>query len=81
MIDERKTLGELLTDPLIGKIAPEAIRKMDLSKEAMWGKTLAELREEHFGGDLSAGFETLYRAARTGKWYYPLYTEKEGNSR
>ena len=77
MIDERKTLGELLTDPEIAKIAPDAIRKMDLTEEAMWGKTLIQLREEHFGGDLSAGFETLFRAARTGEWYYPLYTEAE----
>ena len=28
MIDEKKTLGELLSDPLIEKIAPDAIRKM-----------------------------------------------------
>ena len=77
MIDERKTLEELLTDPLIAKIAPDAIRYMDLSKEAMWGKSLAQLREEHFGGDLSAGFDRLFRAAGTGEWYYPLYTEEE----
>ena len=77
MIDERKTMKELLTDPLIAKIAPDAIRFMDLSKEAMWEKSLAQLREEHFGGDLSAGFERLFEAARSGEWYYPLYTEKE----
>ena len=39
MIDERKTLGELLSDPLIEKIAPDAIRKMDLTKDEKWGKT------------------------------------------
>ena len=77
MIDERKTLGELLSDPLIEKIAPDAIRKMDLSKDEKWGKSLAQLREDCFGGDLSAGFETLFRAARSGEWYYPLYTEEE----
>ena len=28
-----KTLGELLSDPRIGKIAPDAIRNRDLSRE------------------------------------------------
>ena len=77
MIDERKTLKELLSDPLIEKIAPDAIRKMDLSKEAMWEKSLAQLREDCFGGDLAAGFETLFQAAKGGEWYYPLYTQAE----
>ena len=77
MIDERKTLGELLSDPLIGKIASDAIRNMDLSKDEKWGKSLAQFRTEGFGGDLAAGFETLYQAARSGEWYYPLYTEAE----
>ena len=77
MIDERKTLGELLSDPLIGKIAPDAIRNMDLSKEAMWNKSLARLKEEHFGGNLAAGFETLFEAAKSGEWYFPLYSEAE----
>ena len=77
MIDERKTLGELLSDPLIEKIAPDAIRNMDLTKDEKWGKSLAEFREDGFGGDLAAGFETLFRAARRGNWYYPLYTEEE----
>ncbi len=77
MIDENKTLGELLSDPLIGKIAPDAIRNMDLSKDEMWGKTLAQLRADCFGGDLTAGFDTLFRAAESGNWYHPLYTEAE----
>ena len=77
MIDEKKTLGELLSDPLIGQIAPDAIRNMDLSKEEMWNKSLLQLREDHFGGNLTAGFETLFAAARRGEWYFPLYTEAE----
>ena len=77
MIDERKTLGELLSDPLIGKIAPDAIRNMDLSKDEKWGKSLEQLRKDCFGGDLAAGFETLFRAAGSGEWYYPLYSEAE----
>ena len=77
MIDDRKKLKELLTDPLIAKIAPDAIRFMDLSKEDLWEKSLAQLRKEYFGGDLAAGFERLFEAARSGEWYYPLYTEEE----
>ena len=77
MIDERKTLKELLTDPLIARIAPDAIRFMDLSKEDLWEKSLEQLRKECFGGDLAAGFERLFEAARSGEWYYPLYTEEE----
>ena len=69
MIDERKTLGELLSDPLIAKIAPDAIRNMDLTKDEKWGKTLAQLRKNCFGGDLAAGFETLFQAAKSGEWY------------
>ena len=77
MTDESKTLREILSDPLIAKIAPDAIRNMDLSKEPMWEKSLFQLREEHFGGNLAAGFEALFRQARTGDWYYPLYSQAE----
>ena len=72
-----KTLGEILTDPRIGKIAPDAIRKWDLSKDEMWNKTLSQLREEHFGGELREGFDRLFAAAETGEWYYPLYSAEE----
>ena len=75
--NERKTLGEWLSDPLIEKIAPDAIRKMDLSMDERWGKSLAQLNGNGFGGDLAAGFDTLFRAAQSGNWYYPLYTETE----
>ena len=77
MIDERKTLGELLSDPLIAQIAPDAIRNMDLTRDEKWGKSLAQLRQDCFGGDLAAGFETLFQAAKSGDWYYPLYTDAE----
>ena len=78
MIDERKTLGELLSDPRIGKIAPDAIRNRDLSKEEAWGKTPAQLRDEHFFfGDIGRGFGRLFDAADTGDWYYPLYSDAE----
>ena len=76
MIDERKTLGELLSDPRIRKIAPDAIRNRDLSREEVWNKTPAQLQDEHFFfGDIGRGFQRLYDAADTGDWYYPLYSE------
>ena len=77
MIDPNKTLGDILSDPRIRPIAAEAISCMDLRAEPMWNKTLAELRADHFGGNLTAGFERLFRAAEAGDWYFPLYTDAE----
>ena len=77
MADMFLTLGEVLNDPRIRKIAPDAIRAMDLSKDEIWGKTLEQLKQEHFGGDLAAGFDRLFAAAESGEWYYPLYSEAE----
>ncbi len=72
-----KTLGQILSDEKIRQIAPDAIRKWDLSREEMWNKTLSQLRAEHFGGELREGFERLISAAETGEWYYPLYSAEE----
>ena len=72
-----KTLGQWLSDERIAKIAPDAIRKWDLSGEEMWNKTLTQLREEHFGGEIREGLERLYAAADSGEWYYPLYSAEE----
>ena len=71
------TLGSILSDPRIRPIAVDAIRCKDLTQDPMWNKTLAELRAEHFGGGLRRGFERLFAAAETGRWYFPLYTEEE----
>ncbi|MBQ6174199.1 MAG: alpha/beta hydrolase [Clostridia bacterium] len=76
-MDMNKTLGECLSDPRIAPIAGDAIRCMDLKSEPMWDKTLLQLREEHFGGDLARGFDRLFAAAEAGGWYFPLYTEEE----
>ncbi len=78
MIDDKKTLGELLSDPRIGKIAADAIRNRDLSRDEVWNKTPAQLRDEHFFfGDIGRGFRRLFNAADTGDWYYPLYSKAE----
>ena len=72
-----KTLGAMLSDPRIEKVAQDAIRKRDLSKEPIWHKTLSEIRAEYFRSDIARGLERLYAAADSGEWYYPLYSEKE----
>ena len=77
MIDMNKTLGEILSDPRIERIAPDAIRKMDLRKEPMWNQTLAQLKEACFGGQLKRGFDRLFVAAESGAWYFPLYSAAE----
>ncbi len=75
---ENSTLGSLLGAPEISLIAKDAIRNRDLSGEELWNKTLRQLREEHiFSGDIGRGMERLYAAARSGDWYYPLYSEAE----
>ena len=72
-----KTLGQLLTDPRIAEIAPDAIRNRDLSAEEVWDKTIPELKAQYFGGEVDKGFEALFAAADTGDWYYPLYSREE----
>ncbi len=71
------TLCELLSDPRIAKIAPDAIRRWDLSREPFWNKTLPEIRAQYFSSNIAGGMERLYAAADTGEWYYPLYSEAE----
>ena len=72
-----KTLGEWLSDPRIAKIAQDAIRNWDLSKEELWNKTLPQLQAEHFGGEIREGLERLIAAVETGDWVFPLYSEAE----
>lgn len=71
------TLAELLGRPEIAPIAPYAIKNMDLSRETWWSKTLTQLRQENFGGDLERGFRRLFRAAASGEWIMPLYSPQE----
>ncbi len=74
---ECKTLGELLDDPRISRIAPDAIRNRDLKKEDTWNKTLLQLKEDGIRGDIALGLDRLYAVAETGSWYYPLYSEAD----
>ena len=78
MAFESKTLGELLSDPRIAQVASNAIRSRNLQEEPVWNMTLSQLREqEFFSGDVGNGFERLFKAAESGDWYYPLYSEEE----
>ena len=78
MAFEQNTLGELLSNPKIKQIAKDAIRNRDLSQEDLWNKTLAQIKDEYiFFGEIGNGFRCLYRAADSGDWYYPLYSEAE----
>ena len=78
MAFENETLGALLSDARIAPIADEAIRNRNLKEEPLWNKTLAQIRSEiFFTSDIGSGMERLYRAAKTGEWYYPLYSEEE----
>ena len=75
---EERTLGEVLSEESIARIAPDAIKARDLSQEKAWGKTIRQLREEHFfSGKVGNGLLRLLEAAKTGEWYYPLYSEEE----
>ena len=76
-IDEKKTLGELLSDPRIRPIASDAITGMDLKREGLWDKSIEQLREEQFGGGLTHGFDRLFAAADSGEWYYSLYSRED----
>ena len=80
MLDTGKTLGEILSDPRLVRIAKDAIRDLDLTREVIWNKTLAQLREEHFGGNLEAGFTRLLQAAETDAWYFELSQHGEENT-
>ncbi len=78
MTFEKRTLGELLSDPKIEPVARFAIKARDLSREDVWQMTPAELREKHiFTGDIGRGLQRLYAAADTKEWVYPLYSSRE----
>ena len=72
-----RTLKEMLENPAIAEIAPDAIRRWDLRGEAFYNKTLQEIADEMGWRSLERGFTRLYEAAKQGKYYFPLYSESE----
>lgn len=71
-----KTLRELLEDPAIADIAPDAISKRELSKEPFYHWTLEQISGRMGWNVLNRGFMSLFEAAR-GNYYYKLYSEEE----
>ena len=72
-----RTLKSLLEDPLIADIAPDAISKMDLSKEEYYSWTLREIADRMGWRSLERGFSALLADAARGNWFYQLYSEEE----
>ena len=74
---EDRTLKEMLENPAIAEIAPDAISKWDLSKEDFYHWTLGEIAEKMGWRTLGLGFERLLRAAGQGEYCFRLYKKEE----
>ncbi len=74
---EDRTLKEMLENPAIAEIAPDAISKWDLSKEDFYHWTLGEIAEKIGWRTLGLGFERLLRAAGQGEYCFRLYKKEE----
>lgn len=74
---ENKTLKEILENPIIKEIAPDAISKRDLSKEEFYHWTLEEIAEKMGMTTLEKGFTGLLESAAKGNYYHKLYAEEE----
>ena len=72
-----KTLKELLENPIIADIAPDAIRRRDLSKDEFYDWTLQDIADKVGWGNLERGFTRLFEVAGRGEYYYKLYSESE----
>lgn len=72
-----KTLKSILEDPRISQIAPDAIKRWDLTKEEFYSWTLREIAEKMGWKCLNRGFARLFEAADSGEYYFPLYSDEE----
>lgn len=72
-----KTLKSLLEHPLIADIAPDAISKRNLSKEAFYHWTLQEIADKMGWRNLEWGFTRLFEMASRGNYYFKLYSDGE----
>ena len=77
MVDESMTLQSLLEDERIREVAPYAIKALDLSREPLWTKTLAQLRREQWGGNVERGMNRLFRAAEEGTYCHRIWSETD----
>lgn len=74
---KNKTLKEILENPMIADISPDAIKRWDLSKEEFYHWTLQEIAEKMGWRNLENGFTKLFKVAAAGEYYYRLYSEEE----
>ncbi len=72
-----KTFKELIENPLIKEIAPDAISKWDLTKEEFYNMTIRDIDEKMGWKGVDAGLERLIELSKRGKYYYKLYSEEE----
>lgn len=72
-----KTLRELLEDPRIADIAPQAICRWDLSGEEFYNWTLQEIADKMGWRNLERGLTRLFAAADRGPYFYRLYSDAE----
>ena len=69
-----KTLKEILENPVIKDIAPNAISKWDLSKEEFYNWSLNEISTKMGWECIKSGLETLLKNAEGGNYYFNLYS-------
>lgn len=74
---KNRTLKSILEDPIIAKIAPDAITKWDLSKEDFYNWTLQEIADKMGWKNPERGFSRLFKLASRGEYCYSLYSEDE----
>lgn len=77
---KNRTLKSLLAEPIIAKIAPDAIRNWDLTKEEFYNYTLQEMEDKMGWANPGRGLERLLELAGRGEYYYSLYSEEECNA-
>lgn len=76
-LNEQLTLREILESTEFKPIAKYAIFNYDLPSQPVYSKTLAQLHEEHFGGNIIRGLQRVRNAIATGEYLYPVYDESE----
>lgn len=76
-LNEQQTLQTLLTSPAFQPVAKYAIFNYDVPAQPFYPKTLAQLHEEHFGGNIIRGLQRVADAIGTGKYLYPVYDAAE----
>ena len=77
MFSMNQTLGEVLAMREIAEAAPYAVKGHDLSATPEYNKTMQQLLDEHYCGDLPRGFRRIFAAVESGDWFYPVYSEQE----